>query len=157
MLDTHVPHGAHYYWRAGYMGAGSLTDTAAAALLDRVAAITSPTSLISLEHVGGRINHCAPSDTAFPHRSATYNLLICSAWDRQRPATEHVRFADECWHAMAPYMLGNSLYQNYGSADARAVYADNYARLAALKHKFDPDQRLTGNGLFADLKKGEES
>lgn len=155
MLDAHVPHGKHYYWRAGYLGAGSLTAEAAATLLDQVDTITSPRSLVSVEHVGGRINHHAPSDTAFPHRSATYNLLICSAWEERQPPEEHVSYADDCWQAMSGHMLGKSLYQNYGSTDPRAVYASNYTRLAQLKREYDPDQLLTGNGLFGAVKKGD--
>lgn len=151
MLDNDVPHGGQYYWRAGYLGEGSLTDMATKTLVENLAQLSSPRSLISLEHVGGQINRVASTETAFPHRDAVYNLLICSAWSRGEEPASHIRYAEELWQAMSPYMLGKALYQNYGSGDARAIYAGNYSRLADLKHRYDPHQRLSGNRLFADI------
>lgn len=151
MLDNDVPHGGQYYWRAGYLGEGSLTSTATKTLIENLTQITSPQSLVSLEHVGGQINRVASSETAFPHRDAAYNLLICSAWSRGQESARHVRYADDFWQAMSPYLLGKALYQNYGSGDARAIYAGNYTRLAELKLRFDPHQRFSGNRQFADI------
>ena len=86
----------------------------------------------------GRIRE---QDTAFGHRDATYHCDIFSLWTDPLESERHIRWVRDFWTAMQPYAAGvyvNSL-GNEGEDRVRAAYPRaTYARLVALKNKYDP-------------------
>jgi FAD/FMN-containing dehydrogenase len=104
-----------------------------------------------LQQQGGAISRVRPQDTAFFNRRASHNVGMFEAWTM--PAqdvagrTEWVRNA---WAKVEPQTHGQ--YSNLAATDDRearvhAAYGDNYARLAALKKRYDPNNlfRLNAN------------
>jgi FAD/FMN-containing dehydrogenase len=81
------------------------------------------------------------TDTAFPHRKHSYNLMFWSNWETPSETEANVEWTRSSWNALKPLLVEGS-YQNYlsdeGEASARAAYGPNYERLAALKNKYDP-------------------
>jgi Berberine and berberine like. len=62
----------------------------------------------------------------------------------------HIAWARAFWAAMRPFATGGVYVNNLGEEGedrVRAAYGANYARLAALKAKYDPDNlfRLNQN------------
>jgi Berberine and berberine like len=94
-----------------------------------------------LEHWHGAVNRVGVTDTAFPHRQMSWNPLLWSMWTDAADSEKNVQWTRQCWEAMRPFLIEGS-YVNYLSDDgdsfARAAYGPNYARLAALKSKYDP-------------------
>jgi berberine-like enzyme len=81
------------------------------------------------------------SETAFPHRQHSYNIMFWSNWENASESERNIHWTRDCWKAMQPFLVEGS-YGNYvsdeGDAFARAAYGPNYERLAALKKKYDP-------------------
>ena len=94
-----------------------------------------------LEHWHGAVSRVGASETAFPHRGYSWNLLAWSSWAEAADTEKNVQWTREYWKAMSPFVVSGS-YVNYvsdeGDAFARAAYGPNYDRLVALKNKYDP-------------------
>ena len=94
-----------------------------------------------MEHWHGAATRVPPTDTAFPHRQYSFNLLLWSTWENPAESELNIRWTRECWETMKPFLVESS-YGNYlsedGDAVARAAYGSNYDRLVALKNKYDP-------------------
>ena len=70
------------------------------------------------------------------------NFLVLGQWTDATEDWVHIDWACDCWEAVRPWSSG-AVYMNAlgDDEDAKAVrdaYGVNYARLAALKAKFDP-------------------
>jgi FAD/FMN-containing dehydrogenase len=91
------------------------------------------------------VNRVGIDDTAFNHRNARYNLLIVGIWTDPAAKADNVRWVRDLWDAMAPYSSGG-VYVNYlgqeadeGAERVKSAYgSEKYARLVALKQKYDP-------------------
>jgi FAD/FMN-containing dehydrogenase len=91
-------------------------------------------------------------DTAFAQRDAAHDVNINAAWLPDEPEPErHVEWARGCFAALEPLADGRA-YVNFlgdeGQERVRAAYGEEkYARLAALKRIYDPDNvfRLNQN------------
>ena len=94
-----------------------------------------------LEHWHGAATRVGVTDTAFPHRKHSYNLMFWSNWETPSETEANVEWTRSSWNALKPLLVEDS-YQNYlsdeGEASARAAYGPNYERLAALKNSYDP-------------------
>jgi FAD/FMN-containing dehydrogenase len=95
---------------------------------------------------GGQANEPSRTSTAYVHRDSEYMLVLANALATPTPAPEE-QAAAEAWvdngfAAWEPYANGES-YQNIPDpvlTDWRsAYYGENYARLADVKHRYDPD------------------
>jgi FAD/FMN-containing dehydrogenase len=140
MLDEAFPRGALNYWKSSFLA--DLSDAAIETLIARFSACPSPMSGLVLEHVHGAATRVGVTETAFPHRSEGYNLLIVSEWLDPGDTDRNVAWARETYDAMQPY-FARGRYVNYLGADegeepVRAAYGSNFARLRALKARYDP-------------------
>jgi hypothetical protein len=143
LLEPGFPSGRQNYWKSNFLRA--LTDDAIGAAIDHFRSVTSPTSAMAIEQLGGAVARIAEGDSAFAHRLSPFNFLIVSSWDEPRARDAHIRWTRAAWEAMQPYAAGG-VYVNYlgeeadeGAARVAAAYGPrNHARLAALKKKYDP-------------------
>ncbi len=134
------PWGNRNYWKSSFLRA--LPDTAVDGVVNHADRGKSPLSAVVLEYYGGAASRVAGSATAFPHREATYNLLVLGQWTNVTEDPVHIGWARDCWEAARPWSSG-AVYMNVlgDDEDAKAVrdaYGPNYARLAALKAELDP-------------------
>jgi FAD/FMN-containing dehydrogenase len=141
MFDSGAPHGNQYYLKSEYLS--GLSDGAIEAVLHHAGTMTSPLSVAPIFHLGGAVSRVAPDATAFGHRDAPYALTIQAEWVDPSEADRHVQWARDFWEAIKPYSAGG-VYVNFISEDegedrVKAAYGSElYARLAALKAKYDP-------------------
>ena len=140
MADWLWPKGLYNYWKSNYMK--SLSDGAIDTLLTFYAKTPSPRTVIVLEHDGDSAFSRVPEDTtAFGHRNWPYNLIVTAIWDNPAHTEANIDWTRGLWHAMQPF-LADAAYINYlGEVDdksVRSAYGTKYAKLAALKDKYDP-------------------
>ena len=131
--DASWVEGFHNYWKAQY-----LDRFDAAVLADYAASITSPMSDIKL----WELDHPTADTGAFGNRDARLLLNINARW-ADGPAEPHIAWARGLWDAQLPCSSGG-VYVNFlgdeGADRVRAAYGEaNYARLVALKRRYDPD------------------
>ena len=141
MLDAGYPKGALNYWKSQFLR--DLSDAAIDTMIDAFEKCPSPMSGILVEHFHGAASRVAVHDTAFPLRSAGYNLLVLSQWMNPADNERCIDWARESFGAMQPF-VGLGRYSNYldddeaGDASA-AAYGPNYRRLQEVKAKYDPE------------------
>jgi FAD/FMN-containing dehydrogenase len=150
MFDAGVPHGGHYFWKSWELP--RLTDATIDTLVEQAGRITSPRSYVIVFQLGGALGRVGEQATAYPQRDAAHNVNINAAWLPGDPEPErHVAWARECFAALEPFAAGRA-YVNFlgdeGQERVRAAYGEEkYARLVALKRRYDPDNvfRLNQN------------
>jgi FAD/FMN-containing dehydrogenase len=105
--------------------------------------------------LGGAVARLDDDATAFTGRNAAHDVNFVASWLPDDPEPEHHRaWARSAWEAMRPFAHG--VYVNFLSDEpvshVRAAYGDaKYARLAALKSKYDPSNVFRFNQNIAPL------
>ncbi|HEY1806250.1 MAG TPA: FAD-binding oxidoreductase [Terracidiphilus sp.] len=140
MLDFTAPAGAHYYFKCPFLR--ELTDEALRTILEFTEQMPSEQTQVVLEHIHGAASRVPVEQTAFGLRRVHYSINIMPAWTDPSLAEKCIAWAQE--FAAALTALGASdAYVNYlgdeGPSAVKASYGANYARLAALKKEYDPD------------------
>jgi len=139
MFDAAFPSGQQNYWRSNFLKV--LSDDAIDTMVEYVAAVPSPQSLVIIEQFGGAVGRVNEDQTAFSHRQWPYNFLIAAMWPDPVDNDKNIEWTRHLWEAMLPF-TADRVYLNYMSEDAedriKASYGANYDRLVALKNKYDP-------------------
>jgi hypothetical protein len=140
MFDPFFPPGRLTYVKSNFIRA--LSNDAVRAIAEFAGKSPSRFSFAPfIEHWHGAATRVAITDTAFPHRDHSYNLMFWSNWENPSHSEENIQWTRNCWSALRPFLVEGS-YGNYvsdeGDAFARAAYGPNYNRLVALKDKYDP-------------------
>jgi FAD/FMN-containing dehydrogenase len=115
-------------------------DEAARLTLDAMSNATSPGAMFQLRPLRGAVARVAPEATAFAHREARFLVAIITLYDGD--AAPHLAWTESLFEALRP--LARGVYSNFvaaeGEARVRDAYPDaTYARLAAVKAEYDPD------------------
>ena len=139
LIDGMWGRGAHSYMKAGYLR--ELSDAAIAALGNSHANATSPKSEIHVHHFGGAVARVPVDSAAYGERSAPFIVNALASAFTGDGFERHVDWARSLYDALAPASTGGA-YINFLSSEGqdrvRAAYGDKYARLVALKDRFDP-------------------
>ena len=143
MMDDGFPAGRQNYWKSNFLK--GLDPEAVRVIVDYVAKAPSPHSAVAIEQFGGAVSRIGADATAYNHRNARYNLLIVGIWLDPAAKAENVKWVRDLWGAMQPHSSGG-VYVNYlgqeadeGAERIKSAYgAEKYARLVALKQKYDP-------------------
>jgi hypothetical protein len=140
--------GRRYYWKAQFLQ--QISDAAIDALTDGFALATSPLSIAVPQQVGGAISRVDEGATSYGNRNAAYDCFPAAIWENPVEDERHIAWARAFWTAMRPFGTGGVYVNNLGEEGeerVRAAYGTNYARLAALKAKYDADNlfRLNQN------------
>ena len=140
MFDGLYPKGMQWYWRGDFVKA--LPDAAIDAHLDQAAKTPSELSLMHLYPIDGAVHRMDKNATAWNCRDATWSMVIAGIDPRAQKAGAVTRWTKDYWDAVHPFNLGgaypNFMMDDEGDARLKATYGENYARLAAVKKKFDP-------------------
>jgi FAD/FMN-containing dehydrogenase len=147
MADFLWPKGLYSYWKSSFLK--SLSDRAIDTILDFCAKAPSPRTVVVIEHDGDSAWSRVPEDaTAFGHRNWPYNMVITTMWTNPKDNDANIEWTRKFWEAMKPF-LAEAVYVNYlgevDEAGIRAAYGKKYARLAALKQKYDPTNFFSMN------------
>ncbi len=139
MLDPSLPWGLCNYWKSGYFS--TLSDGMIETMISYSKNSPSPLSVILIEVLSGEATRISPTTTAFNIRSKLYNFMILAIWQNPNESEKNLDWVRRYWSSMQPF-LSSKVYVNYlsqeGDERVRAAYGENYARLAALKKKYDP-------------------
>jgi FAD/FMN-containing dehydrogenase len=91
--------------------------------------------------MGGAISRRPNDATAYAGRGAQFIMNVHARWEDVAQDAACVTWARSVFEATAP-QAGPGAYVNFMTQDeagrVRAAYGDNYARLAAIKAKYDP-------------------
>ena len=143
MMDDGFPPGQQNYWKSNFLK--GLDPEVIHVIVDHVAKAPSPYSAVAIEQFSGAVNRVGIDDTAFNHRNARFNLLIVGIWLDPEAKAANVKWVRDLWGAMELYSSGG-VYVNYlgqeadeGAERVKSAYGrEKYARLVALKEKYDP-------------------
>lgn len=141
MLDAAYPRGALNHWKSSFLD--QLSDDVIDRIIDCFARCPTPMGQLLLEHFHGAVSRVGIGDTAFPHRTPGYNLVVLSEWTDPAITDRCVAWARDSYAAMSPFMASGR-YVNYLDASdeagdaVAAAYGPNYKRLRELKTKYDP-------------------
>jgi FAD/FMN-containing dehydrogenase len=147
MLDDAAPHGLPRYWKSGYFT--ELPTSAIAAIADAGDRKPTPLCVELFFHQHGAVTRVGAEDTAFPHRSPSWDFDALAQWFEPDQADAGISWARGLWDELAPSSSG--VYVNHLDNDDKGrigqAYGPNYERLASLKQKYDPDNffRLNNN------------
>ena len=109
-----------------------------------------PEVVMGISHyMHGQVCRVAPDATAFPLREAGgLNVRLAYTWSDPATGQRLKEWADESVRLLRPN-AGERIYANFqtyeASSGAAAVYSGNIARLAAVKHKYDPQNFFRRN------------
>ena len=151
MFDADLAPGLFNYWKSSDLA--ELSDGVIETLLEHYAKAPSPGAMVIIDQYGGAVARVPDDATAFGHRHAAYDVVIIALWSDPAQTEPHVEWARRLWDALQPY-AEDSVYVNYlgdeGEDRVRAAYGDDhFARLAALKRKYDPDNVFRNNQNIA--------
>jgi hypothetical protein len=133
-----APHGASIR----SMFADTLSDATLDAALAALHGATSPYSIIQFRGLGGALARVGTDATAFAHRDKRYFVAVIAIWlDAAEDAAVHSGWTNSLWQAIRPE--GSGVYVNFlereGADRVRDAYPPaTYARLAAIKRRYDP-------------------
>jgi FAD/FMN-containing dehydrogenase len=141
LLDAGFPAGSLNYWLSSFTR--GLPDELIDITVERFATVPSPMTAILFEHFHGAVTRVGPTETAVPHRSEGWNLLIPSVWTNPADTEANIAWSRDAFAAMRPH-FGDGRWLNYLGDDQaddaiRAAYGPNYQRLSDVKRRYDPD------------------
>jgi FAD/FMN-containing dehydrogenase len=151
MLDDGGPHGTRGYMKAEFVP--ELSDELIEKLVRHGAARPGPMCNLLLEPMGGAIARVDPDETALGRRDVAWCYHALGMWMAPDAATAeaHVAWATGLADDVSQYVT-SGVYMNFtsdtGDERVRSTFGpEKYARLVALKDKYDPANmfRLNAN------------
>lgn len=140
-FDADYPNGRRYYWKS--LNLNRLDGAVIERLIEHGRRQPSPYSTIDLWHVGGAVARAGTDKGAFYGRQAAFMVGGEANWIDAADDEINIRWLRECMDDLAEFSDG-TLYLNFpgllegGDALIRNAFGPQYARLAALKQKYDP-------------------
>jgi FAD/FMN-containing dehydrogenase len=129
-----------YYWKSLYLA--NLEAEVIDEIVRWVQCRPSPLSMASVWALGGALGRVAPDATAAGERTAPFLLEILANWTTPEETEPNVTWARGFFTAMERFGSGKANLNFPGLGEdpqfVRAALGQNFARLVALKRKFDP-------------------
>ena len=148
LLEQSMPPNMRNYWKAEFID--RLTDGFIDTWVDAYSGAVSPMSFQLLFPIHGAAAKVAPDATAFPCRGGLH-VGIYALWKPGESDEPNVTWVRNTWKRIQPFAAGglyvNEIGEDDGRDRVRQAYGVNYARLAAIKKKYDPTNlfRLNAN------------
>jgi FAD/FMN-containing dehydrogenase len=146
-FDPLLTAGARNYWKSHDFV--ELSDGAIAVVIDAVKRLPSAESEVFIANLGGAINRVPVAATAYPHRDVQFVMNAHTRWREPSDDASCIAWARGLFAAVAPFATGG-VYVNFMPEDeaervGAGAYGSNFARLAALKAKYDPSNLFRSN------------
>jgi FAD/FMN-containing dehydrogenase len=147
-FDPLLTPGAYNYWKSHNFL--ELSDGLLDSLVSYAARLPTAECEIFIGQLGGATSRVAVDATAYPHRAANFVMNVHTRWRDRADEQRSIDWARKLFTETAPHATGG-VYVNFMPEDetdrVSSAYGTNYARLAALKAKYDPDNlfRLNQN------------
>jgi FAD/FMN-containing dehydrogenase len=139
-FDALYPPGDQWYWRADFIR--TIGDEAVDEHVRHGSATPSMQSTMHLYPIDGAAHRVPSDETAFSYRDATWGMVIAGVDPDPAKAAQLRDWTVGYWDAIHPHSAGGAyvnMMMDEGPDRVRASYRDNYDRLAAVKHRYDPD------------------
>ena len=138
-FDPLLTPGAYNYWKSHNFV--ELSDGLLDALTSHATRLPTPECEIFIGQLGGATSRVALDATAYPHRNANFVMNVHTRWREQADERRSIDWARQLFAETAPHATGG-VYVNFMPEDeidrVSSAYGANYARLTALKAKYDP-------------------
>jgi len=146
-FDPLLQPGARNYWKSHDFK--MLNADVERILCDAIVRLPTEECEAFIGHLGGQVNRTAVADTAYPHRDAEFVLNVHTRWRDAGDDRRCIDWARGLFDALTPHATGG-VYVNFMPEDeaqrvATGAYGANYARLAALKARYDPTNLFSQN------------
>jgi FAD/FMN-containing dehydrogenase len=141
-FDEVFPPGGRYYMKSHFMD--ELSDDAIATYLEWDASPDNPGALIAIRTMGGAVARVGADESAYPHRSAHFNLSIDPGWTDPDMDGAAIGWARGVWDALRPHATGGVYinFSGFGEEEESlegATFGASGRRLAAIRARYDPD------------------
>jgi FAD/FMN-containing dehydrogenase len=139
MFDPLYPPGLQWYWRADFVN--ELSDEAITRHIEFGTQLPSLLSTMHLYPINGAAGRVGKNETAWSYRDSTWGSVIAGIDPDPANAAKIRDWTVAYWEALHPYSAGGAyvnMMMEEGQERVQASYRDNYARLATIKHKYDP-------------------
>jgi FAD/FMN-containing dehydrogenase len=136
------------YWKGHFVA--ELPDELIDDLLHGITVLGRPPGGILIESLHGAAKDVKPESAALGFRDAAFNVSVMASWTDRAHDEESIEWARTTAAAIEPWSVSGG-YANYMQADepldrVRAAFGpDSFARLQALKSRYDPENVLRRN------------
>jgi hypothetical protein len=147
LFDPFFPKGLQWYWKGDFVT--SLPDEAIRIHIEQSGSPASDFCLMHLYPIDGAVHRVAKDATAWSARDASFNMVIAAIDPDPKNADKLKAWGRAYWKAVHPFNQGGA-YVNFMMDDEvegrlEATYGENFARLAAVKAKYDPENLFRVN------------
>jgi FAD/FMN-containing dehydrogenase len=147
LLDAPNPKGMQNYWSADFFA--ELPDEAVDVLVEQATKPVSPMTQLILMAGGGAVARVPEDATAFGQRTAPWNMHYLSMWPDPADTETNIAYTQGIASSMKPWTTGRAYLNFLGDEGAGRVEAafgpEKFARLQALKRKWDPENLFRHN------------
>jgi hypothetical protein len=145
-FDPLLTPGERNYWKSHNLA--TLDDGLIDAFVDAIGNLPSPQCEIFFGAIGGQTMRVAPDAMAYSNRDAKYVMNVHGRWTEAADDERCIAWSRAFFNASAPFALG-SVYVNFMTEEESArvgdAYGPNYARLVAVKDRYDPQNLFRHN------------
>jgi len=138
-FDPLLAPGGRNYWKSNNFS--RLDDVAIAELVNAAGRLPGPECEIFVAQLGGAMSRVEPAATPFVGRDVRFIMNVHGRWSDPRDDERVRAWARGTFEAAAPHATASG-YVNFFTEDeaerVSASYGANYARLQALKQRYDP-------------------
>ncbi len=157
VLDPLLTPGMRNYWKSHDFL--ELSDGLIDVLIEHARRIPDPQTEIAFAQLGGAVSRVPADATAYAHRDAQFVMNVHGRWEDPAKDAACIGWARQLFEAAAPFATGG-VYVNFLTQDEQgrvpAAYGGNYARLVALKKKYDPGNLFRVNQNIGPAAEGRE-
>jgi FAD/FMN-containing dehydrogenase/pimeloyl-ACP methyl ester carboxylesterase len=147
LIDSGYPSGLRNYWTGDFLA--GLTDEAIEVLCRHHLTVPSPLTQILVLPGGGAAARVPDGTMAIGERGAPFNLHITSLWPEPGGDEANIAWTRELSAAVKPFTTGRVYVNVIGDEGRERVVAsfgaEGYARLQALKRRYDPGNLFRSN------------
>ncbi|RPI91005.1 MAG: FAD-binding oxidoreductase [Chloroflexi bacterium] len=148
MFDGLYAPGLQWYWNADFVN--DLSDEAIDLHIQYAKQLPTVHSTMHLYPINGAAQGVDKKDTAWSYRDANFVQVIVGVDPDPANNERMIAWSKEYWRTLHPFSAGGgyvNMMMDEGQERVKAAYRDNYARLAQVKAKYDPQNlfRLNQN------------
>ena len=139
-FDELYPPGDQWYWRADFVE--SIPDEAVEKHAEFGEKMPTWKCTMHMYPIDGAAHRVGPTDTPWGYRNANWGSVFAGVDPDPTNVDAIGAWSREYHEALHPFSAGGAyvnMMMEEGEDRVEAAYGDNYARLAAVKGKYDPD------------------
>jgi FAD/FMN-containing dehydrogenase len=145
-FDPLLSAGKRNYWKSHNLSA--IEDGLLDVVIDAMDRLPSPMCEMFFAALGGAAGRPSAESAAYSQRDARFVMNVHGRWEDPADDEDCIRWARDVFNATEPF-ADAGVYVNFLTAEegdrVSAAYGPNYARLAEVKRKYDPENLFRMN------------